>query len=91
MLDEFIRTVNWKTTGFAIGYLICSAVGSFFPGVAEACNLLDKVLIAGGIISAADAGRVQNIVRATDQLLWKSKLDPATLAPLELIEAAEKK
>jgi hypothetical protein len=83
MMSEFFATVNWRTTGFAIAYLICNAVGGLFPVVADACNILEKLIIAGGLVSAVDAQRIQSIVRAVDALAWRNKLDPAALVSVD--------
>ena len=81
-IESIMKRINWKTTACAAGYLLCNVVGSNYPQVEHACGMLDKLFVALGILSAADAGRVQNIVAAVDTLLWKNKLDPETLRPV---------
>lgn len=80
--DAIAKRVNWKTTGCAVAFMACSAAGSMFPRVEPACKMLETLLVGLGILSSADAGRVQNVVAAVDTLLWKNKLDPETLRPL---------
>ena len=74
------QLINWRTTGFAAAYLLCNIVGYFVPSIQGICGSLESIAVAGGLISAADAGRVQNIVRAVDTLLVKNNVDAATLA-----------
>lgn len=76
----FIQTVNWRTTAFAAGYILCNIVGYFVPSISGICGTLEAIAVAGGIVSAADAGRVQGIVRAVDVLLVKGNVDSSTLA-----------
>lgn len=83
MNPELLQTVNWKTVGWGIGYGICKAVGKLFPEIGGSCEVLETFTVMGGLISAADADRVKNVVRAVDALLWKNKMDPATLVPLD--------
>jgi hypothetical protein len=82
-MQEFMHTVNWKTTGYGIAYAICKIVGGFFPAVSEVCNVLDTLIVSAGFISSVDASRLQNVVRAVDVIAWKIKIDPATLIPIE--------
>ena len=81
-MSEFLQTVNCKTTGYAIGYLICKIIGGLYPPIAGVCEVIEPLIVAGGFISTADASRVQNIVRAVDVLAFKNKLDPALLVPV---------
>lgn len=83
MWEQWFATVNWKTTGYAIGYFICKAVGGVFPAISDVCAVLETILIGAGFVSAADSTRVQSIVRAVDALAWRNHLDPATLVPVE--------
>ncbi len=78
-----MNQINWKTTGYAIGYLGCWVFGMIVPAAASLCEVVDKVILVAGFISAADADRVKSIVRAVDAIAWKVKLDPATLTPTE--------
>jgi hypothetical protein len=89
-MSEFIQTVNWKTTGYAIGYLICKIIGGLYPPIAGVCEVIEPLIVAGGFISTADASRVQNIVRAVDVLAFKNKIDPAVLVPLDDVAATVK-
>jgi hypothetical protein len=82
-MPDWIQTVNWKTTGYAIGFFICKALGRFYPELSDVCSILETILVGAGFISAADSTRVQSIVRAVDALAWKNKLDPAMLVPIE--------
>jgi hypothetical protein len=82
-MSDWAQTISWRTTGFAIAYLACNAIGGLYPSVAAVCNVLDKMIIAGGFISAADSTRVQSIVRAVDVVAWKNKIDPSTLVPVD--------
>lgn len=79
--SAFASTVNWKTSAFAAGYVICSIVGYFVPTVQAICGTLETLAVAGGIVSAADANRVNNVVKAVDYLLIKSKVDPNAIPP----------
>jgi len=81
-MQEFVQTVNWRTTGYAIGYLICKVIGGLYHPIAGVCEVIEPLIVAGGFISTADASRVQNIVRAVDVLAFKNKLDPALLVPI---------
>lgn len=78
--QAFMQTVNWRTTAFAAGYVICKVVGYFVPSIEAVCGTLEALAVAGGIVSAADAARVQSVVRAVDVLLVKNNLDPTTVA-----------
>ena len=73
--------INWRTTGCAVGYLLCNIASSVYPEFEAACGLLDKVFVAGGFISAADSTRINSIVQAVDHVAWKNGVDPATLLP----------
>jgi hypothetical protein len=81
-VEGILKRVNWKTTGCAVAYIACNAIGGLVPTLESVCKVLDPLLIGLGVISAADAGRVQNVVAAVDTLLWKNKLDPETLRPI---------
>jgi hypothetical protein len=74
--------VNWKTTGYGIGYIVCKLIGSLFPGISTACEVLETLIVGSGLVSAADSTRVKSIVQAVDHLLWKAQVDPETLAPI---------
>jgi hypothetical protein len=89
-MQEFLQTVNWKTTGYAIGYVICKIIGGLYPPIAGVCEVIEPLIVAGGFISTADASRVQNIVRAVDVLAFKNKIDPAVLVPLDDVAATVK-
>ena len=80
-LAETLTRVNWKTTGFGIGYAACKFVGYFAPAIEPLCQVLEPFIVTGGFVSAVDASRVRNIVRAVDLLLLKNGVDPETLAP----------
>ena len=82
-MPSWIQTVNWKTTGYAVGYLLCQVLSNVFPSLADICSVIDKLIIAAGFVSAADSTRVASIVRAVDLIAWKNKIDPATLIPAE--------
>ena len=83
MNPELLKQINWKTVGWAIGYVACNAMGGLFPEYAHGCKMLEVGTVAGGLISAADATRVQNVVRAVDALLWKNNMDPDTLQKID--------
>ena len=74
--------INWKTTGFALGYLACKLFGWAVPAAASLCEVAETFVVAGGFVSAADSTRLKTIVQAVDHLLWKSQIDPETLAPV---------
>jgi len=80
-LQAISQTVNWKTIGCGAAYAVCKLVGWVFPAVEPGCSVLETVFVTGGFLADADAGRVQNIVRAVDLLLTKNQVDPATLIP----------
>jgi len=84
-LAETMARVNWKTTGFGIGYAACKIVGLFVPVVEPMCQVLEPFMVTGGFVSAVDAGRVRNIVRAVDVLLAKNEIDPDTLVVMPSI------
>ena len=79
MNSDLFRTINWKTTGFGIGYVICKIVGWSLPGTDHYCDVIETFLVAGGFVSAADSARVHNIVQAVDGLLGLNKITPASL------------
>ncbi len=81
-MEEFLRTINWRSTGFGIGFFICKIAGKVFPDFAMICEVLESVSVAGGLISTADAARVRSIVLAVDHLFAKDNVDPVTLAPI---------
>ena len=78
-LSETMARVNWKTTGFGIGYAACKITGMFVPAIEPLCQVLEPFMVTGGLVSATDAGRVRNIVRAVDTLLVMNEVDPETL------------
>lgn len=83
-MQEFLQTVNWRTTGYGIGYVACSLfVARLFPGLTDICEILDKLIVGAALVSSVDAARVRSVVRAVDVLAFKNKLDPATLVPVE--------
>jgi hypothetical protein len=81
--SDLFKNINWRTTGCAIGYLVCNIVSSAYPSFADACSILDKIFVAGGFISAADSTRLGSIVQAVDHVSWKNGVDPATLLPIK--------
>lgn len=76
------NTVNWKTTAYAISYFFCQIVGGIYEPVRTLCDILEAVIVPAGFLSAADATRVQNVVRAVDTILYKQQIDPETLQPI---------
>ena len=52
-MQEFLQTVNWKTTGYAIGYLICKVIGGLYPPISGVCEVIEPLIVAGGFISTA--------------------------------------
>lgn len=81
------HTLNWKTTLAALVYAGCHIAGLFVPGLAQACMVLDGLLVPAGFLAAADAGRLQNVVNAVDQLLEAKnvvikKLPSGAVAPI---------
>ena len=87
-MSEFLATINWRTTGYALAYLVCSAAAGMFPELNQTmCSWLEKLIVAGGFVSAADATRIQSVIRTVDLLAFKNRIDPATLIPLELLPA----
>ena len=82
--------INWKTTGFAIGYLACWLLGQFVPAASSLCDAIEPFIVAGGFVSSADATRIQSIVRAVDSIAWHNQLDPATLTPTTPVAAPVK-
>lgn len=87
-LESIMTHINWKTTGLAMAYGVCKIVGSLYSPAASVCEVLDTVIVVGGFASAADAGRVQNVVKAVDAILWKTKIDPETIASIEPLTPA---
>ena len=81
--SDLFKNINWRTTGCAIGYLVCNIVSNIYPAFADSCALLDKVFVAGGFISSADSSRLCSIVRAVDTVSFKNQIDPATLLPIK--------
>lgn len=77
----FLQTVNWKTCGYGIGYALCKIFGSLFPQYDTVCSVIETLVVTGGFVSSADSARVQNVVRAVDYLLFKSKTDPNAIPP----------
>lgn len=80
-MPSWMRTINWKTTGFAIGYMVCFFVGQFVPAAESLCNVIEPFIVTAGFVSSADATRVESIVRAVDAIAWRNQVDPATLTP----------
>lgn len=76
---DLFKTVNWKTTACAGGYVICKIVGFFVPGIETACGILETIFVSGGFLSAADSSRVQNVVQAVDHLLGINKITPPVI------------
>ena len=74
MNSDLLRTINWKTTGFAIGYVVCKIVGWIYPGADHYCEVIETFLVAGGFATAADATRVHNVVQAVDGILGLDKI-----------------
>lgn len=87
-MGDFFRTVNWKTTGYAIGYGVCWIFGMMVPAAQSLCEVLDKMIVIAGLVSAADSDRVKSVVRAVDVIAWRNKIDPATLIPLDAAPAS---
>lgn len=87
-IESIMTHINWKTTGLALSYGVCKIVGGVYPPAASVCEVLDTVIVVGGFASAADAGRVKNIVNAVDALLFKNKIDPSNIADLEPVTPA---
>ena len=78
--DTF-KTVNWKTTGFAAGYIVCKIVGGLVPAIGPVCDVLESVAVAGGFLSAADAARVQTVVHAVDSIKENLMPPPTSTTP----------
>lgn len=79
MDSDLLRTINWKTTGFAIGYVACQIVGWVYPGASQYCQVIETVAVAGGFATAADSSRVHNIVQAVDGILGINKVTPSSI------------
>ena len=82
-IESIMTHINWKTTGLALAYGVCKIVGGVYPPAASVCEVLDTIIVVGGFASAADAGRVQNVGKAVDAILWKTKIDPQMIASIE--------
>lgn len=81
---DVFRTINWKTTIAAVGFIVCKVVGGLYPPVESVCAILDTIFVGFGLVSAADAGRVQRVVDAVDNVIGVGKetlLIPPTPAP----------
>jgi len=76
-----LKTINWKTTGYAIGYFGCYLLGKFIPAAESLCEVVAGLIVTAGFVSAADASRVDSVVRAVDAIAWKNEINPATLTP----------
>ena len=76
-----LKTINWKTTGYAIGYFTCWILAQFVPAAEALCRVVEGLIVTAGLVSAADATRVDNVVRAVDAIAWRNQIDPATLVP----------
>ena len=79
MDSDLFKTINWKTSGLAVAYFACKVVGWIWPAAVSICEILEAVIFSGGLLSAADAGRVSNIVQAVDGLLGINKITPAVI------------
>ena len=84
MDSDLLRTINWKTTALAAGFCICKIVGWVWPETHSYCDVFEAVIISGGLLSAADAARVQNIVQAVDGILGINKVTPAVISTAEV-------
>lgn len=80
-MGEFLRTVNWRSTGYGIGYFVCTVAGTMYPSLTSLCEVMEPLIVTMGLISTADAARVRSVVRAVDVIAFKAKVDPATLVP----------
>jgi hypothetical protein len=80
-MGEFLRTVNWRSTGYGIGYFACTVIGTAYPSLTSLCEVLEPLIVTMGLVSTADAARVRSVVRAVDVIAFKAKVDPATLVP----------
>lgn len=54
-------TENWRTTLIGIGYIGCNVSAVFVPFMASICPWIDKVLIAGGFLAAADSAALTSV------------------------------
>ena len=54
-------TKNWRTTLIGIGYIGCNVSAVFVPFMAGICPWIDKGLIAGGFLAAADSATVSQL------------------------------
>ena len=77
-----LKTINWKTTGYAIGYILCWMLGKFVPAAESLCEVVATLIVTAGFVSSADASRVDSVVRAVDAIAWKNQIDPDTLVPV---------
>lgn len=84
-LASLFKTVNWRTAAYGIGYAACKIVGGIYPAVGPVCEVLETLVVSGGLLSAADSSRVAKVVQAVDHLLFKNRIDPETLAPMSAV------
>lgn len=54
-------TKNWRTSLIGISYVGCNVAAFFVPFMAEVCPWIDKLLIGGGFLAAADAGALAKL------------------------------
>lgn len=54
-------TKNWRTTLIGLGYIGCNVSAVFVPFMAGICPWIDKVLIAGGFLAAADSAALTTV------------------------------
>ena len=80
-MAEFLKTVNWRSTGYGIGYFLCYVVGTMYPSITSLCDVMEPLIVTMGLVSTADAARVRSVVRAVDVIAFKAKVDPSTLVP----------
>jgi hypothetical protein len=83
-MGTFLATVNWRTAGYGVGYVVCTLlVSRLVPSLAELCEIIDKLIIGAAFVSSADAARVRSVVRTVDVLAFKNKIDPALLVSFD--------
>lgn len=83
---NWMKLVNWKTSGCAVGLVLCNILGTVKPAFASLCDMLDGLLTIGGFLSAADAQRVNNVVAAVDHLIVETKSSLLNGAPKRVID-----
>lgn len=79
MDSDLIRTINWRSTGYGIGFFACKIVGWVYPEANHYCDVAEAFIVSGGLVAAADATRVHNIAQAVDGLLGLNKISPASI------------